>query len=68
MLVRISIRETTWAISEVKNDNPVMLSGKQFFSKIRANTFRATQQSGQVQTIRATDPPLPQSEHNLKWH
>jgi hypothetical protein len=70
LLVRISIRAATRSIIEMKNDVPVMLSGNilWFFSTIRTNTFRATQQSGQVHTIRATDPPLPQSEHILKWH
>jgi hypothetical protein len=30
ILVRISIQATTWSISEVKNDNPVMLSRQHF--------------------------------------
>jgi hypothetical protein len=70
LLVKISIRAATQSILEMKIDILVMLSRQHFvfFSTIRTNALWATQQSGQVHTIRATDPPLPQSERNLKWH
>jgi hypothetical protein len=50
LLVRISIRAATRSIIEMKNDFPVMLSGRHrsFFSTIRANTFRSMPHSGHV--------------------